>query len=473
MGIDLLGMALVHLFGAGVAVKILGALVVSALPIGLWILLDAVGRRDGGEDVRLWALAAVPIGLGYFPVGSYMNYVIGVGALLAWIGLWWPAREHASTGRLVAIFFASAGLFLVHLSTPLMMLVVVWTDWLFAGAGHRTARLRTALVASAGVAVVGLWAWSMIPRAQPAVEHPGGVTFKSPGIKLRNFLTPFFVFSYPQMAVTVGAYIIAVVLFWRTNRPLRRWNTLAWAVTAFAALYIIFPSNTPGTGFLDARWLLPMYLLVFAAAWHGGRRPSTAVGLTLVACALINAATIWRATRQVDRELDDYAAVLNGLPPGRRLLPLEADSLRHGLRISPYRHFAFWYTINRNGRVPSLFSYSGDGGDAPRQTFLSHFTELDHLYTLPPEWGTTVFTPLDWTAIDRDYDYIVVAGRDPRVLDMVEPHARALTRVGDITVFQPSEPPIANSPTNSGSGSPVPQSSSRGAATHAGQGAVP
>jgi hypothetical protein len=472
MGIDLLGVALVHLFGAVVAMRALAALVVVAFPVGLWLLLDAVGRHDGGEDVRLWALAAVPLGIGWFAETSFMNFVIGVGALMACVALWWPAREHASTGRLVAIFVASGLLFLIHLSAPLMLLVIVWTDWLFAGPGHRLPRLRTALVVSAGVLAATIWWKVMVPPAPHDIHTQGWVTFKAPWIKLRNFLTPFFVFSFPQMAVTLGAYVVAVVLFLRTNRPDRRWNTLAWCVGAFFLLYLIFPSNTPGTGYTDARWLMPMYLLPFAAAWHGGRRPSTRVALVLVACALLNAATLWAATRRIDRELDDYATVLDGLPPGRRVLPLVADSLRHGLRIAPYRHFAFWYQIQRGGRVPSLFNYSGDGGNAPRQTFMSHFEEIDQLYTLPPQWGTTVFTPLDWTAIDRDYDYIVVAGRDPRVLQMLEPHARQLTRVGDITVFQPSEPPIAASPT-SPSGGPVAEPSGGGTTPHARQGAVP
>jgi hypothetical protein len=467
MGIDLLGVALVHLFGAVVAMRVLAAIVVVAVPIGLWLLLDAVGRRYGHEDVRIWALAAVPLGLGWFSETSFMNYVIGVGAVLAWTAFWWPGREHASTGRLVALFFASAILFLIHLSAPLMALVIVWTDWLFAGAGHRRPRLKTVLVATAGVVAAALWWKAMVPPAPVDVHTQGWVTFKGPWVKLRNFLTPFFVFSFPQMAVTLGAYVVAVVLFLRTNRSDRKWNTLIWCAVAFFGLYLIFPSNTPGTGYTDARWLMPMYLLPFAAVWHGGRRPSTRVAWVLVAVALLNAATLWAATRRIDHELDDYATVLDGLPPGRRVLPLVADSLRHGLRIAPYRHFAFWYQIDKGGRVPSLFNYSGDGGNAPRQNFMSHFQEIDQLYTLPPEWGTTVFTPLDWTAIDHDYDYIVVAGRDPRVLQMVEPHARQLTRVGDITVFQPSEAPIA------ASGGPVAEPSRGGTTPHASQGAVP
>jgi hypothetical protein len=469
MGIDLLGVALVQLFGPVATAKIFAVLGVIALPIGLWILLDAVGRKDGGEDVRLWALVAVPLGLGWFTETSFMNYVIGLGALMAWIALWWPAREHASTGRLAAIFVASGVLFLIHLSTPLMMLVIVWTDWLFAGKGHRRGRFTTALVATAGVVAVTLWWQATVLPAPRDVHAQFWVTFKGPWVKLRNFLTPFFVFTFPQMAVTLAAYLVAIVLFWRTNRDERRWNTLLWCAGAFLVLYLIFPSNTPGTGYLDARWLMPMYLLPFAAVWQGGHRPTTRVALVLVAVAWINAATMWRATRRVDRELDDYATVLSGLPPGRRLLPLVADSLRHGLRIAPYRHFAFWYEIDRDGRVPAIFNYSGDGGDAPRQNFMSHFAELHQLYTLPPQWGTTVFTPLDWTAIDRDYDYIVVAGRDPRVLQMIEPHARQVTRVGDITVFQTNEMPMASLP----SGGPVAEPSSGGATAHASQGTVP
>src|ERR1700722_11180976 len=134
MGVDLLGVALVHFFGAVAAIKVLGALAVIAFPVGLWILLSAVGPRYGGEDVRLWALAAVPLGLGYFPLISYLNYVIGIGLLLARIAPWRPGRENASTARLVVLFVTAGALFLIHLSTPLMLLVVVWTDWLFAGA---------------------------------------------------------------------------------------------------------------------------------------------------------------------------------------------------------------------------------------------------------------------------------------------------------------------------------------------------
>jgi hypothetical protein len=446
MGVDILGVTLVHFFGAAATLKIFAAILVVALPVGLWVLLDAVGRKYGHEDVRLWALAAVPLSLGWFTDVSFMNYVIGVAVLLVWIAFWWPGRAHASPARLAAIFVTAGLLFLIHLSTPLMMLVVVWTDWLFAGRGERASRFPTVVAATLGVACVALLSYAMVPKAPPpmAVAHPFSIAWEKTWFgKVRNILTPFFVFSFKQMAVTLAAYLVAIGLFWRTNRKDNHWNTLAWCAGAFLALYIVFPSNTPGTGYLDARWLLPMYLLPFAAAWHGGRRPTAPVALVLVGCALINAAVLWRQTKQVDRELDDYATVLNGLPPGRHLLPLVADNLRHGLRIQPYRHFAFWYEIERDGRVPSLFNYNGDGGGAPRQGFMSHITETNQLYTLPPEWGTTEFTPLDWTAIDHDYDYIVVAGRDPRVLQMIEPHARQLTRVGDITVYQPTEKPIA------------------------------
>jgi hypothetical protein len=467
IGVDLLGVALVHFFGAAITQKILAVIVVIALPVGLWLLLTAVGPRYGGEDVRLWALAAVPIGLAYFPFTGFLNYVIGVGCVLAWIALWWPGREGASPPRLAITFVTAAALFLVHLSAPLMMLVVVWTDWLFAGAGHRKGRIPNVLAATAGVAVMALWARAVVPPLPPGVHDTFWMSFKGPLVKARNFLTPFFVFTYRQTAVTLGAYVVAVVLFLRTNRPDRRWNTLIWCAAAFGVLYLIFPANTPGTGYTDARWLLPMYLLPFAAAWHGGKRPSTTVALTLVACALINAAVLYGSTRRIDHELDDFATVLDELPPGQRVLPLVADRLRHGRRIFPYTHFAFWYVIDKGGRVPTLFNYTGDGGGAPRQKFMSHFIESDQLYTLPYQWGTLIFTPLDWSAIDRDYDYIVVAGPDAHVVDIIKPHARQVTRVGDITLFQTISDSLSTL------GSPVAQPSSGSTAPHASQGTVP
>jgi hypothetical protein len=487
IGIDLVGVLLVHFFGPELTARIFGVLVVVAIPLGLWTLLRAVGTGTAGTEseererhglaVGGWALAAVPIGLGFFSLVSFMNYVLGVASLFVWMAIWWPARANASPARLVVLFLGGAWLFLVHLSAPLMMLVVVWTDWLLAGAGHRRARVPVVVVMSACVALMVAWTWAVLPPAPTDITDSTGIVFKSVGVKLRNVLTPFFAFTYPEMAVTLGGYLVGVWFFLRENGRNQRWNTLLWSSLAFAGLYAIFPANTPGTGYLDARWLLPMFLLPFAAVVGGGRPPTAVASWVLVACAWLNAAVTWQVTRPIDRELDDYATVLDQIPPGHHLLPIVADDRRHGLRIFPYRHFAFWYMIERGGRVPVLFNYAGDGGGAPRQSFMSHFIEIGHLYTLSPSWGTTEFTPLDWMRVNHDYDYIVVAGRDPRVLDQVTPHARQVTRVGDITLFQTDPALVAAGPGISsgspGSGGPVAEPSRGSTATHAGERPIP
>jgi len=486
VGIDLIGVALVRLVGPVQTARIMGAVLVICLTLGTWALLLAVGRdTDGSPEERRrhsqavggWALATVPIGLGFFPLVGFMNYTFGVAFLFVWMAIWWPARANASPARLVVLALGAWWLFLVHLSAPLMMLVVVWTDWIFAGAGQRRSRVPVVVVSTASVVAIVLWAWAGVPPMPSDITDSSGIVFKSLGVKIRNILSPFFDFTFPQMAVTLGAYLVGLWLYLRENRHAKRWNTtLLWSIGSFAVLYAIFPANTPGTGYLDMRWLLPVFLLPFAAVVGGGRPPTALAGWILVACSLVNAGVTWEVTRPIDRELDDFATVLDEIPPGHNLLPLVADSLRHGLRIFPYRHFAFWYMIERGGRVPVLFNYTGDGGGAPRQSFMSHFSEVGHLYTLPPSWGTIDFTPLDWTRVDHDYDYIVVAGRDPRVLDQVAPRARLVTRVGDITLFQ-TDPALvsAGSVTSSltGSGSPVAEPSGGSAAPHAGERPIP
>jgi hypothetical protein len=418
VGLDLIGVALVHTVGAAITARVLAVAVVIAFPVGLYLLLWAVAPAS-----RAWALAAIPLGLGFFPAVGFVNYTIGIGALLAWLALWWSSRP----GTRVTIVALTAGLlFTIHLAAVLIALVVIWTDWF----RNRRHRLPTVLAVTAVVAALALW--SVLTRP-PDVATSAHMVFNTPFVKARNVLTPFFVFTYAQLAVTLAAYAVAAVCFARANRPFPGWNTLGAAALACLAIYFVFPSNGPGTGYLDVRWLLPVYLLPFAGVAGGARPPTRTALAAMLAAGVVNAGAFWVTTRPIDRQLDDYAAVLDALPPGGRLLPLVADGERHGPRVFPYRHFAFWYVIDRGGRVPSLFNYNGTGGGAPQERFVGHFVETNQLYTVSPDWGTREFAPLDWTRIAADYDYIVLAGDDPRARNELVPHAREIKRVGDVS----------------------------------------
>ncbi len=428
LGLDLVGAALATFLSPRMTLRVMAVLVVSSIPVGFYALLRSVGRANTG-----WALVGVLIGFGFFAHVGFMNYTIGLGLSLGWLALWWPARAAVPPTRLVVLSVGIIVLYLFHLSAPLIVLVVIWLDMLLH---WREPRWKGVMAITGVLALFIIAQLAMSPLGAPG-SH-GATYFGTPWSKIRNIFTPFYVYGYGQAAVAIATYALALALYLRTNPRPRLRSTWGLSIAAFFALYCIFPANLPGAGYLDMRWLLPAFLLPFCLAEGAGRRVSPGVVATLLAASLINTAILARSVRTIDHELDDYAAALDRLPAGQKVFPIVADEMRWGPRVLPYRHFAFWYQIERGGRVPSLFNYGGDGNKAPNLSFMPYFEETTHLYPPPPGWNggqAQVIEPLDWPRIASEYDYVIVAGPDPRVRQDVSAHTRLAYSVGEISVF--------------------------------------
>jgi hypothetical protein len=420
LGLDLVGAALATVLSPDITLRVTAVLVVTALPIGFYLLLRAVNRENTG-----WALVGVLVGFGFFAHVGFMNYTIGIGIALAWLAAWWPYRAALSPARFAVLSLGIIVAYLFHLSAPLIILVVIWLDMLL---NWRDGRWKGVIGITAA-----LVAFFLLQAALTPIVAPGTHKFTHFGTvwsKIRNVFTPFYVFGYAQAIVASATYVLALGLFLRTNpRPSLK-TTWGLAVLAFLALYFIFPANLPGAGYLDMRWLVPAVLLPFTLTSPHAKPVSLRVVMTLLVACLINTAILARSDHAIDHELDDYAAALNQLPPAKNVLPLAADDLRWGPRVLPYRHFAFWYQIERGGREPGLFGW-------PKESFMPYFEETDALYD-PQGWdGGRVERrePLDWERIRAQYDYVIVAGPDPRVRQEVSAHTREAYSVGEISVF--------------------------------------
>jgi hypothetical protein len=354
------------------------------------------------------------------------------------------------------------GLYLLHLSAPLIVLVVVWIDvaqslWStdadarlgrpWRSAFHRlrqrfTTADRRLLFAIGGTAAVGLMGLGAGIGTAPATAHAAAATYPPLSHKVANLASPFYVFSYGQMCITLAAYCsMALGFLWVNRDVLKRRGRLSLFLLSAAAclvLFLAFPAGTPGTGYLDMRWLPPAFLWPFCAAESEGHSPPLALTAVMLAGCVLHDAVLSRTIQSIEHGLTDYSLVLEQVPPGSRVLPLEADPGRYGKRVFPYRHYAFWYVIEQGGRVPGLFNANGEGNGRPRHNFLKHFAERDHLYEPGERWGTDEFTALDWSQIDRDYDYIIEAGTDPRATRLIDAHTQELARAGDVTLFQVS-----------------------------------
>ncbi len=453
LGINVVGAALVHVGGPRFALHVLAALVVCAVPIGFWFLLRAAGRAN-----LAWSLVGVLIGMGFFTVVGFVNYVIGLGAAMAWLAAWWPVRLAPSRTRTLALWLGLVLLYLIHLAAPLIVLVFLWVDAARAlvlvrqeHTGTQKGATGDAIVAwlrhdrplqfvvGATIVVVVMCLAGGIGAAAAA---PRGAGLDYPPLlhKLRNVFSVFYVFSLGQMAITMAVYGGMVLAFLVVNRRLlahrRRVSVFFLAALACLVLFICFPAGTPGTGYLDMRWLPPLFLWPFCAAEALGAAPSRTVTALMLAGCLLHDAVIARSVGTIEHELANYRAVLAQVPSGSRVLPIVADGERHGVRVFPYRHFVFWFVIEHGGRAPGLFNGSGEGNGRPAHGFLMHFVERNHLYEPADQWGLTDFAPLDWRQIGHDYDYIVEAGANPRATRLLGEGARPVKRVGDVTLFR-------------------------------------
>ena len=426
LGLDLLGAALATVLSPQMTLRVMGVLVVIAIPVGFYLLLRAMNREN-----TAWSLVGVLVGFGFFTHVGFMNYTIGLGLALAWWAIWWPQRARLSTPRFVVLAVGLIVAYLFHLSAPLIILVVIWLDMLLNW--RRDTRWRGVLALTAVLVAFFLVQAALTPLVAHGTQSY--VHYASPWVKIRNIFTPFYVYDYGQAIVAIVAYLLALVFFWRTNKRFHWRGTWGVSIVAFLALYLIFPANLPGAGYLDMRWLIPAFMLPFLLAGRESRAPKMGVVAILLAAALINTALLSRSVHAIDHELDDYAVALDRLPAGKAIFPIVADDMRWGPRVVPYRHFAFWYQIERGGREPGLFGW-------PVQSFMPYFEETDPPYD-PMGWdGGPEHTqePLDWRRISADYDFVVVAGPDARVRADVSAHTQPAYSVGDIAVYATTRP---------------------------------
>jgi hypothetical protein len=420
--LDAFGAILVHWLGAAMGLRIIAAITVAAIPLGFALLLNAVGG-----EARRWAIVGVPFGFGFFTHAGFLSYVVGVGVAFAFLAAWWPRRREPTVLGVIGLVVGMALCYLTHLASALMVLVVIWVDAIVS----RDRRIWVVLGLTATAGAMYLWTTIGAPLLPPQKSNP--LVLGTFWWKAKNIFAPFYVYSAWQAVPMIATYVIAVVLYCRAN-PARTWRTtLGISAAAFFFLYVIFPQLGTGGGYVDMRWLVPAYLLLFCAA-NAVRGPSTLGLRLLLAGSVLSSLAFVPTISSIDRYLTDYEAVLQGLPPGKSVFPVVADDRRFGGRVIPYRHFAFWYTIRFHGNVPSLFAYSGDGMES--NWFMPYFDDTARRYAPPVGWfgGGGPLRALDWPRIAAENDYVIVAGRDSAMRAEVARHARCIGGVGEIAL---------------------------------------
>lgn len=467
IALDLIGVLLVHFLGPAAGLRAMACLLVTVVPAGMYALLRATCPERRG-----WALVGVLCSLTFYLFIGFFNFVAGIGVALFWLAAWWPRRDATRWRTRASLLVGLAGVFLVHLAGAMTVLVVVGIAYLVniwsrvtssrmvgrastlshpgsdAGAPptgfdwwRTLASPRFTFLVSSGV-TVGIMSiiWHLSLGREPSVLSVPP-DFRSLGNKIENLASPFYSFSYTQMVVMGAGYAASLFAFLAVNRRTLHLDALLASTTAFAFLFFIFPYRLDGAGYVDMRWLLPALVLPFCAtAITPAPTQRSWLAIPFVA-TLLHLGVVHHETRKLDAQLTAYRQVIDAVPPGARLLPIVANREQYG-RLDPLRHFALWHTIDGGGRVPGLLSEEERYSTNPpplAHKFFGHFREPDILYYPDEAWGAEKPYPqhsLDWRRIDADYDYIVVAGRDPAARTAVAPHADEVSQRPDIALYR-------------------------------------
>jgi hypothetical protein len=407
IAIDVIGAALVTVFGPIGASLALTIAYLALLPLGMFALLRAVNPRTAA-----WALVGSLMAFNWCFLTGFYSYSTGVGLSLLWLAWWWPRRASTKLGVRAVGVCGVAALYLVHMSAAAIVLAAVGSaciEPLLSGRYHTrkwhqvVARCATTMIYAAGPLLI----YVLVRFQSAGIGRPSeAMLFRAPADKLRHFLTPFASFSPAQTIFFVSAYLLALWLRYRNERPSA--TNLTWMVAAgvMLAAYTIFPTLFIGAWDVDVRFLLPAYLLLFVLpATPETRPPNTAVVGLLFALVVAQAATtLWYGVR-IDRETANVVRLLPTDGSNTLVLPTDEDEY---FRVDPFTHVGEWATMkDANSRVNSLFA-GGRGG-----AHLDHFIVERTLYEPGVHWARRGFTPLDWERVRADYQFILLTGSNP------------------------------------------------------------
>jgi hypothetical protein len=443
MGGDIVGALLVHFIGASATLRLVDVAALTLLPLGMYaLLLQTAPMRRG------WALIGVLFGFAAHFLFGFLNYSLGVGLVFCWLALWYPRREEATWTARIVLAVGVIVLFLVHLTAPLIVLVVIWTDYLIAVIGENVilppfrwripnARLPTILMVTTAVALVWLLAsYSSWKDVGPAGQYVFPL-FKR---KLVEFVYPFRSVSLFAAVVMLVGYMASLIAMLYLRRKSFRVDAFTASAVAMFVLYLLFPHAIPGAGGVDIRWLTPGYLLLFCGQQRDGERePRVALLIVFAACLLHTAVMGWTA-RKIDRDLDTFDTALAHVPPGTNLLPL-GEEARMYYKVPVMEHFVLWHTIRAHGRAPGLFNYHDASYEDPLNHHLAHFVEPTHLFLPDLKWGEPHDMPgLPWPRIDEEYDYILQLAGGSRARSYLRQHADEVWHDETLVLYKVRKP---------------------------------
>jgi hypothetical protein len=305
LGIDLLGVPLLHLLPVHVAGRAI---------IGIVVLTPVLGAiaysRAAFGRCSWWALGAGLVAYNQMLLLGFLNFTLGLGLAL-WLAAAWLAWRKTRPWRALAIVVpGAAALFFCHLMGLLFLALLLGAQelaWLWRTRGRTGLVGRVAAVLAVGVVPAALYAASSLQ------DMAGAAVFPSLATKASQLLAPFVNVILPLDIVT-AALVAGAVLGLLLSGRCRVTASAGIALALALLLYAVAPAEFKGTANLDARFVILLGYLLFAALLPLRLpRPLAVVLVLLFAARMVVLSAAWYAH---SADIADLRSVIALVEPG-------------------------------------------------------------------------------------------------------------------------------------------------------------
>jgi hypothetical protein len=406
---DLILTAAVAVFGTTGGAAFWVLLVFLSLPCAALFYLRVRGIDPAGRSLLL--LLSVYFATDWFFLMGFLGFRVAVAMLIATLALVELLRRRWSYA-LFALYAGAVVLdYLMHLSPIIFLFAALGLTGLLR-LWLRTTTLRREVALFAPVLVVLAWHFMVaVHYREPTDPVAGAYLWGTLQSKLARLGSEFF--HYTPHTDVLLVLVLAACLFARTGVP--RWRDLrrplVLELLALALLFVVTYFMLP-IGYAEAYYVdtrpLPLASFFFIAACLALPRPDPvahprreSVAFLLAALLAVgNLAYLARHFITQARWVAQYRSVVAAIPEHGRVFPIYTRGGDGS--VVPFLHVSAFVSSDRAALEPYVFA--GDNGNP-----MKYFRYVHRPYDPTEVWyGDIPRPPIDWNAIARDYDFLVI-----------------------------------------------------------------
>jgi hypothetical protein len=404
---DLGPVLLIWMLGFELAGPVWSTLTMLVLALSIWFYARQMLTTS-------WTIAAAALCSWYFATNylfilGFFSFQWGIAASFFALGALaaWRRSKEKSFGWVALYISACFFCYGAHMASFAILAAMVGVVGLIRAALKKQSWARSGWELAPFVMLTG-YHLLLVP-AHP--ETPGGkLTHNTVADKFGHFIEAMFVrqnYVVDRSILALFLGIVAVAIWFGVQRRVgfgRYWELAAMCGLA-AIIYFILPFGLAGIFYVDERALpfffIPLLVLslrIFERSAPDGNQ----VTILMVACSLLAAANLGSLASflpRQNREVAQLREALLTIPPRQAVLPIHTR--RKDGNTWPLRHAGSFYTAERGGYTPYLFSSITRGGPS------GYFTDLSSIYRPGQDWYMGEGSA-NWDEVTRSYDYVAI-----------------------------------------------------------------